>query len=69
MDTRDARIAATRDWLVDTDQGIASDKFHVAKHLSEAIDKAHRAKSKEMFGVSTLVQIARHRTRRGTVKP
>jgi transposase len=35
-------IAATRRWLPDAERKIAFDKFHVAMHLSQAVDRVRR---------------------------
>jgi len=47
MDMWEAFIAATRECVPDADSKIAFDKFHVAKHLGDAVDKVRRAENKE----------------------
>lgn len=57
MDMWEAFIAATRDWVPDAEHKIAFDKFHVAQHLGEAVDKVRRAENKALLadGDRTLV--------------
>ena len=43
MDMWPAYIGATRDAIPDADEKICFDKFHVAKHLGDAVDKVRRA--------------------------
>jgi len=45
-------IEATRDCVPDADEKIAFDKFHVAQHLGEAVDKVHGAgQDSAWFGI------------------
>lgn len=46
MDMCDAYVASTREHLPQADEKIVFDKFHVAKHLGEAVDKVRRAENK-----------------------
>jgi transposase len=50
MDMWEAFIAATRELIPDAERKIAFDKFHVAKHLGEAVDKVRRAENKALLG-------------------
>lgn len=57
MDMWEAFIAATQRWIPDATRKIAFDKFHVAKHLGDAVDQVRRAENKELVaeGDRTLV--------------
>jgi len=57
MDMWEAYIAATTAHLPDAERKIAFDKFHVAKHLGDAVDTVRRAENKELLaeGDRTLV--------------
>lgn len=57
MDMWEAYIAATREWVPGAEGKIAFDKFHVAKHLGDAVDKVRREENKELVadGDKTLV--------------
>lgn len=57
MDMWGPFIASTRRWLPDADHKIAFDKFHVASHLGDAVDKVRRAEHRELLeqGDRTLV--------------
>ena len=48
MDMWDPYIASTRTHLKDADSKIVFDKFHIAKHLSEAVDRVRRQESKQL---------------------
>jgi len=48
MDMWAPYIAATRQHVPDADQRIVFDKFHVAKHLGEAVDKVRRKEHREL---------------------
>lgn len=48
MDMWDPYIASTRAHLKDADNKIVFDKFHIAKHLSEAVDRVRRQENKEL---------------------
>ncbi len=49
MDMWQAFISATEEWIPDADRKIAFDKFHVAQHLGDAVDKVRRAENKELL--------------------
>lgn len=49
MDMHQPYIAATRDALPDADAKIVFDKFHVAKHLGDAVDKVRRQEHRELM--------------------
>ncbi len=51
MDMHQPYIRSTRDHVPDADQKIAFDRFHVAKHLGEAVDKVRRQEHKELLAV------------------
>lgn len=46
MDMHEPYIAATRAAVADADRKIAFDKFHVAQHLGDAVDRVRRGESK-----------------------
>jgi transposase len=48
MDMWDPYIASTREHLPDADSKIVFDKFHIAKHLSEAVDQVRRQENKQL---------------------
>jgi transposase len=48
MDMWDPYIASTRAHVKDADEKIVFDKFHIAKHLSEAVDRVRRQENKEL---------------------
>lgn len=48
MDMWDPYIHSTRSHLPDADQKIVFDKFHIAKHLSEAVDLVRRRENKQL---------------------
>jgi len=48
MDMWDPYMASTRAHLKDADSKIVFDKFHIAKHLSEAVDRVRRQESKQL---------------------
>jgi transposase len=48
MDMWDPYIASTREHLHDADSKIVFDKFHIAKHLSEAVDQVRRQENKQL---------------------
>jgi transposase len=48
MDMWGPFIESTRAHLLDADKKISFDKFHVAKHLGDAVDKVRRQESKEL---------------------
>lgn len=48
MDMWDPYIHSTRSHLPDADQKIVFDKFHIAKHLSEAVDLVRRREHKQL---------------------
>lgn len=56
MDMWDAYIVAVEDHIPDAERKIAFDKFHIAKHLGEAVDKVRRQEHKALLaqGVETL---------------
>ena len=58
MDMSGAYVASTRAHIPDADDKIAFDKFHVAKHLGDAVDKVRRGESRELQaeGDKTLVR-------------
>ena len=45
MDTWEPYIASVREHLPDADHKIVFDKFHVAKHLGDAVDRVRRKQS------------------------
>jgi transposase len=49
MDMWNPYITATRDHVPDADKKIAFDKFHVASHLGDAVDKVRRAEHRELM--------------------
>lgn len=49
MDMWRGYIYATRDCIPDADKKIAFDKFHVAQHLSKAVDKVRRGEHRELM--------------------
>lgn len=48
MDMWQPYIASTKEYIPDADQKIAFDKFHIAKHLCEAVDKIRRQENKKL---------------------
>jgi transposase len=48
MDMWDAYINSTRSHVPDADKKIVFDKFHIAKHLSEAVDLVRRREHKQL---------------------
>lgn len=48
MDMWDPYVASTRENLPGADDKIVYDKFHVAKHLGDAVDKVRRAENKQL---------------------
>jgi transposase len=48
MDMWDPFVSSTRQHLPRADEKIVYDKFHVAKHLGEAVDRVRRAENKEL---------------------
>lgn len=46
MDMWDPYIASLREHLPEADQKIVFDKFHIAKHLGEAVDRVGRREHK-----------------------
>jgi len=56
MDMHQPFIESTRDHVPGADRKIAFDKFHVAKHLGDGVDKVRRQEHKEMlnFGDESL---------------
>lgn len=51
MDMCPAYIGAVREFLPKADESICFDKFHVAKHLGEAVDKVRRAEHRSLKGI------------------
>lgn len=47
MDMWEPYISATQEYIPDADDKIAFDKFHVAKHLGDAVDKVRRQEHKQ----------------------
>jgi transposase len=47
MDMWEPYIRSTRDYLADADEKIVFDKFHVAQHLSKAVDEVRRREHRE----------------------
>ena len=47
MDMWEPYISATQEYIPDADEKIAFDKFHVAKHLGDAVDKVRRQEHKQ----------------------
>ena len=48
MDMWDPYVNSTRKHLPDADRKIVFDKFHIAKHLSEAVDRVRRRENKQL---------------------
>ena len=48
MDMWEPYIQATMEHIPDAEEKIAFDKFHVAKHLGDAVDKVRRTENKEL---------------------
>jgi transposase len=48
MDMHDPYLASVREHLPQADEKIVFDKFHVAKHLGEAVDKVRREENKAL---------------------
>ncbi len=48
MDMWDPYVASTKEHLADADTKIVFDKFHIAKHLSEAVDQVRRQENKQL---------------------
>jgi transposase len=48
MDMWDPYIASTKENLKDADRKIVFDKFHIAKHLGEAVDQVRRQENKQL---------------------
>ncbi len=48
MDMWDPYIDSVRGHVANADEKIVFDKFHVAKHLSEAVDKVRRKENREL---------------------
>lgn len=51
MDMSGAYIAATKEAIPDAEKKIAFDKFHVAKHLGDGVDKVRRQEQRDLRGV------------------
>ncbi len=49
MDMWQPYIASTREYIPDASKKIAFDKFHIAKHLGDAVDKVRRQENKELL--------------------
>jgi len=58
MDMWQAFISATEEWIPGAAEKIAFDKFHVAQHLGNAVDKVRRSENRELLtdGDRTLVK-------------
>lgn len=58
MDMWKAFISSTEEWIPGAESKIAFDKFHVAQHLGNAVDKVRRAENRELLteGDRTLVK-------------
>ena len=48
MDMWPAYISSTQEYIPDADRKIAFDKFHIAKHLGEAVDQVRRTENKKL---------------------
>ena len=48
MDMWDPYVNSTREHLADADSKIVFDKFHIAKHLGEAVDRVRRRENKTL---------------------
>src|SRR5436853_4084625 len=48
MDMWDPYVTSTKEHLPDADTKIVFDKFHIAKHLSEAVDQVRRQENKQL---------------------
>ena len=51
MDMWGPYISATRAHIKDADRKISFDKFHVAKHLGDAVDKVRRAENRDLLAM------------------
>lgn len=51
MDMWKPYIASTRDHVPDADRKIAFDKFHVAKHLGDAVDQVRRQEHRQLSAI------------------
>jgi transposase len=51
MDMHEPFISATREVVPQADEKIAFDKFHVAKHLGDAVDKVRREEHRALLGL------------------
>jgi len=51
MDMWPAYIGATREYVSDADERISFDRFHVAQHLGDAVDKVRRRENKELLAL------------------
>lgn len=49
MDMWQPYIASTREYVPDASKKIAFDKFHIAQHLGDAVDKVRRQENKELL--------------------
>lgn len=49
MDMHQPYVRATREFLPDAENKIAFDKFHVAQHLGEGVDRVRRAEHRELM--------------------
>ena len=49
MDMSGAYIASTREYVPNADEKICFDKFHVAKHLGDAVNKVRRTEHKDLL--------------------
>src|SRR5204862_3184869 len=50
MDMWDPYVASTKEHLADATAKIVFDKFHIAKHLSEAVDQVRRQENRQLRG-------------------
>ncbi len=48
MDMSASYIASTKDWIPEAGKKIAFDRFHVAQHLGQAVDKVRRQENKAL---------------------
>lgn len=55
MDMWRPYVAATRAWVPEAERKTAFDRFHVAKHLGDAVDKVRRAEHRELLAQGNAV--------------
>ena len=58
MDMWDPYVTSTLNHLPEAQSKIVFDKFHIAKHLSEAADQVSRRENKQLRAQATIVWLA-----------